>query len=149
MRPNAPTLNLFAGARNLKRGGGKFEARFVVSCRDFEYKSETLLADAQDSKAPADAVVIPLPPGCVVVDEVRVVFYRRGPLGRTKPDFAFWFHTAFVDGLALVLTKPELDRACKDTKHAKFDRNFAVELAFADVDPAPTPPPSVRGNYQP
>jgi hypothetical protein len=41
----------------------------------------------------------------------------------------FWFHTAFVKDGRLVLTKPELDKACRDKKKV-FSKDFQVEMYF-------------------
>ncbi|ELR17117.1 phosphatase, putative [Acanthamoeba castellanii str. Neff] len=43
--------------------------------------------------------------------------------------FMFWFHTAFVKDGRLVLTKPELDKACRDKKKV-FSKDFQVEMYF-------------------
>lgn len=43
--------------------------------------------------------------------------------------FMFWFHTAFVKDGKLVLTKPELDKACRDKKKV-FSKDFQVEMYF-------------------
>lgn len=41
----------------------------------------------------------------------------------------FWFHTAFVNDGKLILTKPELDKACRDKKKI-FSKDFKVEMYF-------------------
>jgi hypothetical protein len=43
--------------------------------------------------------------------------------------FMFWFHTAFVKDGKLLLTKPELDKACRDKKKV-FSKDFKVEMYF-------------------
>jgi hypothetical protein len=55
--------------------------------------------------------------------------------GRVKL-LQFWLHTRFVvaSGCKVLLTKPELDKANKDTKHKKYEERFAIEV-FMDVLP--------------
>ena len=73
-------------------------------------------------------------PDCPVVDEVLVVFYTKGALGKKKKMLAFWFHTSFVgeDGM-VVIEKKDMDKAVKDKKHKKYEPQFAVEVHLKDV----------------
>ncbi|KAJ8611931.1 hypothetical protein CTAYLR_004353 [Chrysophaeum taylorii] len=114
---------------------GHFEPHFKILCQDFEYKSSELFACASgrksSHKAPATRLAFPIP-NAIVVDEVCVVFFNKKTLGRKEKAFKFWFHTAFVRDNRLYIAKPDLDGACKDKKHAKFDADFAVELGFTE-----------------
>ena len=47
-----------------------------------------------------------------------------------KKLMGFWFHTAFVNGKRLVLTKPELDGPHHDKHHEKYDEDFTVTVFF-------------------
>ena len=49
-----------------------------------------------------------------------------GPKGKMA---AFWFHTAFIVGGKLRLSKGELDKACKEKK--LYHDDFGVEVAFS------------------
>lgn len=50
--------------------------------------------------------------------------------------FLFWFNTYFVEDDYLCLSKPELDKACKDKSHKLYDEDFRVELYFNGKKPA-------------
>ena len=60
-------------------------------------------------------------------------FSSKDAFGKKSKLFCFWFHCSFVAQDRLVLTKPELDKACKDKKHTKYAEDFAVELRFEDL----------------
>jgi len=60
--------------------------------------------------------------------DVRVEFTNDG-----NKMLAFWFSTSFVKNNRLVLSKEELDKANKDTKHKAYDQDFCVELVFTDI----------------
>lgn len=42
----------------------------------------------------------------------------------------FWFHTAFIDGMQLTMPKSQIDKACKDKHHKRFDSNMKIEIFF-------------------
>lgn len=82
--------------------------------------------------------------------DVTVHFYTGGMFDTTKL-FAFWFNTRFIgmmdggenndkeveldDGgtRTLVLSKAQLDKACKDVNHKLFLDTFRVELVFTSA----------------
>jgi phosphatidylinositol-3,4,5-trisphosphate 3-phosphatase/dual-specificity protein phosphatase PTEN len=59
-----------------------------------------------------------------VVRDVHVI-----ALSSKSTLFMFWFHTAFVRDGKLILTKRELDKACRD-KGKIFSKDFKVEMYF-------------------
>lgn len=108
---------------------------FTVSCGDFEYISSDILDPCHRIHKPKADIVIPIR-YILLTEEVYVEFYTKGNVTRgPKKSFCFWFHCNFIPaGNRLLLQKDELDKACKDTKHTKFDRDFSVELCFVDID---------------
>lgn len=82
-----------------------------------------------------------------VCGDIYVEFSEKG-----SKLFAFWFSTWFVKENRLILTKPELDKAHKDSSHKNFSQNFRVEVSFSDLSPdqaatadsssSPTPVPA-------
>ena len=111
----------------------ELEVIFKLECGDIEYKSSEILACKTFKSAPL--VVVPVP-NVLLTDEVSVCFYTKGMGGAKSKSFCFWFHCSFVDRGVLLIPKPELDKACKDKKAAKFAENFAVELRFQEFDHA-------------
>eukprot|EP00762_Andalucia_godoyi_P007622 ANDGO_00848.mRNA.1 Phosphatidylinositol 3 len=65
-----------------------------------------------------------------VCGDVKLQFYHRN-----EKTFHFWFNTCFVstEEKKLTLTKDEIDKACKDSKHKDYDANFGVTLFFEVV----------------
>jgi len=80
---------------------------------------------SQLSKAPLD-----LPRGGVVRGDIRVEVMQKD-----KRVFRFWFHSAFVEGGKLTLSKGELDGPHKDRKCKQYEDGFHTELFFDDVAP--------------
>lgn len=78
--------------------------------------------------------------GLPVCGDIRMDFERHGS-GRI---FQFWFHTAFVKDLKLVISKEGLDKAHKDKHHKLYDENFRVELEFAEMSQQPPTPAHPR-----
>lgn len=117
------------------RYGHEYVPIFTVSCGDFEYISSDILDPCYRIHKPKADVVIPTR-YILLTEEVYVEFYTKGSVtGGPKKSFCFWFHCSFIPaGNRLLLQKDEIDKACKDTKHAKFDRDFSVELCFVDID---------------
>eukprot|EP01006_Ploeotia_vitrea_P046790 TRINITY_DN67063_c0_g1_i2.p1 TRINITY_DN67063_c0_g1~~TRINITY_DN67063_c0_g1_i2.p1 ORF type:complete len:161 (+),score=96.84 TRINITY_DN67063_c0_g1_i2:134-616(+) len=66
--------------------------------------------------------------------DIQVQFYHSGALGfgNTKM-FQFWVNTRFIiaDDCHAELTKPELDKANKDTKHKQFPPGLKVHFQAA------------------
>ncbi|KAJ8598507.1 hypothetical protein CTAYLR_001376 [Chrysophaeum taylorii] len=117
------------------RFGHEYEPIFKITCGDFEYKSSEFLPHAKYKSKPE--VVVPIP-SLLLTEEVFVAFYTKGAVtGAKAKSFCFWFHCNYLEHNRLHLKKHELDKACKDKKHAKFDENFAIELRFVDV-PGPS-----------
>lgn len=94
-------------------------ASFALSQRFFmeEFKSGS-----------RESVDIPCP-GLHVEGEVKMTLYDRTRVAKRKL-FHFWFHTAFVDGMALRLSKAEIDGCHRDTHHRVFGEGFSVLLEF-------------------
>jgi phosphatidylinositol-3,4,5-trisphosphate 3-phosphatase and dual-specificity protein phosphatase PTEN len=66
----------------------------------------------------------------LVYDDVKIQFYHNG----TKV-FHFWFNTWFVDKEGfLFLNKEMIDKACSDTKHLKYDKNFSIKVFMTKID---------------
>lgn len=111
-----------------------FEPHFKIHCMDLEYDSSDLLAVTNTPtsfKAPTQQIDLQIP-NALVVDEVCVTFYSKTKLGGKAKLFKFWFHTAFIEDDTLCLPKSELDSACKDKAHVKFDADFQIRLHFTD-----------------
>lgn len=75
--------------------------------------------------------------GIAILDgDIRMSYYTRPRLSLKKQKLLyFWFNTRFLEpdgsGVAtLELTKPELDKACKDKKNKTFPADFKVTLTF-------------------
>lgn len=66
--------------------------------------------------------------------DIKVEFAHNG-----SKIFTFWFCSSFVKETRLILTKPELDKAHKDTSHKSYPANFRVELVFSDITITPSP----------
>eukprot|EP00760_Papus_ankaliazontas_P011784 PhM_4_TR15034/c0_g2_i1/m.61499/K01110/PTEN; phosphatidylinositol-3,4,5-trisphosphate 3-phosphatase and dual-specificity protein phosphatase PTEN len=83
---------------------------------------------------PSTTVPVPHNSPVMMRGDVKVMAFHRNrlPLGTKAVNLLHaWVHTSFVpaDGV-VVLTKSELDVACKDRAHKTFDENFSVELHF-------------------
>lgn len=68
-------------------------------------------------------------PGLQVEGEVKLTVYDRTKVAKRKL-FHFWFHTAFVEDMALRLSKSEIDGCHRDTHHRVFAEGFTVLLEF-------------------
>uniref|UniRef100_A0A7R9UGF2 Phosphatidylinositol-3,4,5-trisphosphate 3-phosphatase n=1 Tax=Pinguiococcus pyrenoidosus TaxID=172671 RepID=A0A7R9UGF2_9STRA len=110
---------------------GSYEPIFTIRCGEIEYNSHELFEARRFQQG--EQPIIPLP-GLAVIEEVLVVFYIKTMIGNVEKLFQCWFHTSFVEGNQLYLTKGELDKACRDKHHKKFPRDFALEIRFEDLD---------------
>lgn len=74
--------------------------------------------------------------GCIIAGDVKFCFLDQDTIGSDDPMFHCWINTAFVDphSLRVTLTKAECDKAVKDKKCEKFDREFKVEFQFVRVE---------------
>ncbi|KAG9395622.1 C2 domain of PTEN tumor-suppressor protein [Carpediemonas membranifera] len=63
-------------------------------------------------------------------DAKFVIYGQHGWRGKKKVCATAWVHTAFVRGGAVTLTKPEIDKACKDKKHKKWPEDTKLCLYF-------------------
>lgn len=70
-----------------------------------------------------------------VAGDIKVVFYHSTLFGRERM-FQFWFNTRFIEGSRLTLTKMQLDKAHKDTKHKTFPEDLCVEIKLEPVNMA-------------
>jgi len=70
--------------------------------------------------------------GIPVWGDIRVEFEKQG--GKI---FQFWFNTAFVKDLNVVIPKEGLDKAHKDKHHKTYDENFRIEVQFAEPQSRP------------
>jgi len=106
-----------------------------------EEKSKKLLSTSQEDKSSAeenhgseteeDAYAFEV--GEVpIYGDIKVEFTEKGITSESKL-FTFWFCTAFVKDLRLVLRKEELDKAHKDKGHKLFPEHFRIELVFSEM----------------
>lgn len=70
-----------------------YEPNFKIFCGGTCYKSSDMIPKVEYKNDPLIVLDIP---ECPVVDEVLVVFYTKGALGKKKKMLSFWFHTSFV-----------------------------------------------------
>ncbi len=73
---------------------------------------------------------------CVVLGDVKLVFYDQDQVGNDDKMFSFWFNTGFIDRQYLRFSREVIDGACKSKGTSSFDKNFQVELFFADATEA-------------
>ena len=72
-----------------------------------------------------------------VKGDVKISFWDYDMVSEDDKMFHFWFHTGFVpEGGRLLLTKAELDRACKDKACKEFGADFAMELQLERIPDA-------------
>eukprot|EP01063_Lacrimia_lanifica_P011107 TRINITY_DN1788_c0_g2_i3.p1 TRINITY_DN1788_c0_g2~~TRINITY_DN1788_c0_g2_i3.p1 ORF type:complete len:1528 (+),score=609.22 TRINITY_DN1788_c0_g2_i3:74-4585(+) len=84
--------------------------------------------------------------GPIVLGDVKVTFMSESKVKFLKRAdehlFHFGFNSTFVDlesvraGTPMRMTKPEIDKACKDEKHKEFRRDLQVEVYFQEVSEA-------------
>uniref|UniRef100_A0A7S2RP25 Phosphatidylinositol 3,4,5-trisphosphate 3-phosphatase and dual-specificity protein phosphatase PTEN n=1 Tax=Rhizochromulina marina TaxID=1034831 RepID=A0A7S2RP25_9STRA len=116
---------------------GGLEPMFKISSGAVSYDSKDMIP----TETFHNRAVIPIElPDCPVIDEVNIVFYQRGSFGKKKKLFQLWLHTAFITDNVLVYTKNDLDKAVKDKKHKKFDKDFRVEMRFKPAPPGTRDP---------
>jgi phosphatidylinositol-3,4,5-trisphosphate 3-phosphatase/dual-specificity protein phosphatase PTEN len=66
--------------------------------------------------------------GCLLQGDFRMQFYDHDDVGGDDKMCHFWLHTSFIplDTKRIVLTKSQVDKALKDKKCSKFDKDFAI-----------------------
>jgi len=86
--------------------------------------------------------------GCIVAGDVKFAFYDQDTVKGDDAMFHLWINTSFIaqsGSYTLKLTKSECDKAVKDKKCEKFNKEFAVEFTFEPLQqsaPSPAPAPS-------
>ncbi|XP_031629526.1 putative uncharacterized protein DDB_G0282499 [Contarinia nasturtii] len=86
-----------------------------------------------------DGIVIILDSCKTLSGDIKVEFYMKPRISRKKPLFSFWFNTYFVSErendadnnnpfIEYVLSKSEIDNACKDIQCKTFPSNFEVRV---------------------
>jgi phosphatidylinositol-3,4,5-trisphosphate 3-phosphatase/dual-specificity protein phosphatase PTEN len=114
--------------KDKEKDKGKEEASEAEGAANGKEDGEAIASSStEDSTATFECGGIP------VVGDVRVDFDRQG-----ARVFQFWFNTAFVKDLRLVIPKSGLDKAHKDKHHKLYDENFRVELVFTEMAPTTT-----------
>lgn len=108
---------------------GKCEPHFKIHCGNEVYNTIDNIKP-QSLKENVDSIYeIHLPEPFEIKDDVLFECYSKGIVGKGSKIFQFWFNVSFVneDGV-LIIHKNMLDKAYRDKKHNKFDKNFRVEL---------------------
>lgn len=70
--------------------------------------------------------------GLHLFEDIQIIMYSSGLMGGKQKLLQFWLNTRFVvaDGCHVLLTKPEIDKANKDTKDKAFASDFSIALDF-------------------
>lgn len=69
-----------------------------------------------------------------IAGNLKISFKVKDDTGNDNDMFHFWFHSYFIKENVLFLSKNNIDKACKDKYHKKFDELFSVELFFRHDD---------------
>ena len=111
---------------------GGYEPSFEIFTGGVRYDSRDMIP----AVTYYDEVMIDIPvPDLAVIDEVLVIFYRRGFQNSRKKMLKFWFHTAFVEDDVVSVPKRSMDIAVKDcARNKKFSEYFKIEIC---LKPAP------------
>jgi hypothetical protein len=128
----APRASMFFTLENLQRSDYKYEYTSKGDLQPVKIKGANVAATTMEwdlSKSKSKAEV-------ALRTDVRIIIKLTKML-KAKKICQFWFHTRFVapndgktDTCSMMLTKPELDTAVKDTKHKAYSADFRIELVF-------------------
>jgi hypothetical protein len=113
---------------NIEYGG--FEPNFKIKCKDaliYDFKQDEGKTQFYNQLTYTDLKI--QKNSVLFWDDVKIEFYHINGVNIQVKAFHFWFNASFIDKSGILqLDKKMIDKAHKDKKCRKFDKNFRLEV---------------------